>query len=90
MENKNKNTEPIAFPKLSYDNVVIYLTKDDGTVLVKGAIKYSDILNMQKMHSALPNEVIGMLFSALESELEIKENKKENESKEIEQTKEQV
>ena len=56
----------------SYDKVVIYLTKENGDVLVKGAMNYADVVAMEKLHAALPHEVVGMLFSALESEIKEK------------------
>lgn len=55
-----------------YDKIVIYLTKENGDVLVKGAMNYSDIAAMEKLHSALPHEIVGMLYSTLESQLKEK------------------
>ncbi len=56
----------------SYDTIVIYLTKENGDVVVKGSMNYADIVEMEKLHAALPHEVVGMLFSALESEIKEK------------------
>jgi hypothetical protein len=56
----------------AYDKVVIHLTKENCDVIVKGAMNYTDIVAMEKLHAALPHEIIGMLFSALESELKEK------------------
>lgn len=63
-----------------YHNVVIYLTDKDGHALVKGAMEYSNILALEKLHGAYSAEIIGMLFTTLQAELKQKydESNQEN------------
>ena len=57
-----------------YQNVVIYLTDDEGNVKVKGTMKYETMLALENFQGIDFANTIGMLFSALEDELKNKQN----------------
>lgn len=63
-----------------YDIVQISLADEEGKVIGKASMKYSDILSLTRMHAQDASQVVGMLFHAVESDTRQKliEDKKNN------------